>query len=122
MYLLVLWWLAGCTAQQISNPEGIAAPYTNRLVEVANPYLRQHGYDPVNWRHWDQETLAEARHVQRPLLLVLGFSASYWCQRMHEQCYLDTEVADLMNRAYIPVLIDREARPDLDAALSVAFC
>jgi uncharacterized protein len=121
MYLLVLWWLAGCTAQQISNPEGIAAPYTNRLVEAANPYLRQHGYDPVNWRHWDQETLAEARHVQRPLLLVLGFSASYWCQRMHEQCYLDTEVADLMNRAYIPVLIDREARPDLDAAL-MAWC
>lgn len=121
MCLLVLWWLAGCTAQQISNPEGIAAPYTNRLVEANNPYLRQHGYDPVNWRDWNQETLAEARQVQRPLLLVLGFSASYWCQRMREQCYLDTVVADLMNRAYLPVLIDREARPDLDAAF-MALC
>jgi len=121
MCLLLLWWLAGCTAQQISNPEGMAAPYTNRLVEAENPYLRQHGYDPVNWRHWNQATLAEARQVQRPLLLVLGYSASYWCQRMREQCYLDTVVADLMNRSFIPVLIDREARPDLDAAF-MALC
>jgi hypothetical protein len=111
----------GCTAQQIGNPDWGADPFTNPLVEAESPFLQRHGHDPVEWREWRAETLEEAQRSGKPLLVAVGFSASYWCQRMQQRCYRDTVVADLMNRAYIPVLIDREVRPDLDARF-LALC
>ncbi len=87
----------------------------NRLENSASPYLRQHAHNPVNWYPWSDEALLEARHAQRLMIVSIGYSACHWCHVMERESFENEEVAALMNRHYVSIKIDREARPDLDA-------
>jgi len=87
----------------------------NRLQNSASPYLRQHAHNPVNWYPWSDEALLEARHSQRLMIVSIGYSACHWCHVMERESFENEEVAALMNRHFVSIKIDREARPDLDA-------
>jgi uncharacterized protein YyaL (SSP411 family) len=93
-----------------------AAP-ANRLAGLPSPYLALHANDPVAWRPWNAEALAEARRRKVPLLVSVGFFACRWCHVLHRESYLDREIAALINRHFIPVKVDREIDGALDAAL-----
>ncbi len=86
----------------------------NRLQHATSPYLQQHAANPVDWRPWGEEALAEARHLGRPIFLSIGYSACHWCHVMAHESFEDSETASLLNRSFIPVKVDREERPDLD--------
>ncbi len=90
-----------------------AAP---RLAGETSPYLRLHAQDPVDWRSWGDAALAEASRANRPILLAVGYFACRWCHVMQRESYLDPAIAEIVNREFIPVLVDREERPDVDAA------
>ncbi|NLY30227.1 MAG: thioredoxin domain-containing protein [Firmicutes bacterium] len=79
-----------------------------------SPYLRQHAADPVDWQPWNDETLKLAREMQRPILLSIGYSACHWCHVMQRESFQNQEIAELMNKHFIPIKVDREERPDLD--------
>ena len=87
----------------------------NRLVEATSPYLLQHKDNPVDWREWGEEVFAEARARDVPVLLSVGYSACHWCHVMAHESFEDPETADLMNRLYVNVKVDREERPDVDS-------
>ena len=87
----------------------------NRLANETSPYLLQHKDNPVDWYPWGQEALARAREEDRPILLSIGYSACHWCHVMERESFEDPETAALMNRLFVPVKLDREERPDLDA-------
>jgi uncharacterized protein YyaL (SSP411 family) len=87
----------------------------NRLASETSPYLRQHAGNPVDWRPWGEEALAEARASDRPLLVSIGYSACHWCHVMERESFEDPAIAELMNRWFVCVKVDREERPDVDA-------
>jgi len=86
----------------------------NLLGEATSPYLLQHANNPVHWRPWGAEALAEARETGRPILLSIGYAACHWCHVMAHESFEDPEIAALMNRLYVSIKLDREERPDID--------
>ncbi len=87
----------------------------NRLADETSPYLLQHAANPVEWYPWGDEALGRARDEDRPILLSIGYSACHWCHVMAHESFEDPETAELMNRLFVNVKVDREERPDLDA-------
>ena len=86
----------------------------NRLARAASPYLLQHADDPVDWQEWGDEAFAEARRRAVPILLSVGYAACHWCHVMAAESFPDPATADLMNRWFVSVKVDREERPDVD--------
>ncbi|WP_243440038.1 thioredoxin domain-containing protein [Fundidesulfovibrio soli] len=87
----------------------------NALITEKSPYLLQHAHNPVDWRPWGPEAFATARAENKPLFLSIGYSTCHWCHVMERECFEDEDVAALLNSVAVPVKIDREERPDLDA-------
>ncbi len=92
-------------------------PLKNQLAGHPSPYLAMHGHDPVAWQAWGETALRRARESGKPLYLSSGYFACYWCHVMQHESYADPEVAKWLNRYFIPVKIDRELQPGLDAYL-----
>ncbi|BAN33880.1 hypothetical protein SCD_n00031 [Sulfuricella denitrificans skB26] len=86
----------------------------NHLVSESSPYLQQHADNPVNWHPWCEQALALAREQDKPILLSVGYSTCHWCHVMAHESFEDQTTADLINRDYIAIKVDREERPDLD--------
>ncbi|CAG1001399.1 partial protein-disulfide reductase (glutathione), partial [Rhodocyclaceae bacterium] len=86
----------------------------NRLSGETSPYLLQHAANPVAWQPWDEAALAEARRDDRPILLSIGYSACHWCHVMAHESFEDPATAEVMNRLFVNIKVDREERPDLD--------
>ena len=86
----------------------------NLLGAETSPYLLQHQDNPVHWRPWGPEALAEAKAGDKPILLSVGYSACHWCHVMAHESFEDEETAQLMNRLFVNIKVDREERPDLD--------
>ena len=86
----------------------------NQLGAETSPYLLQHQDNPVHWRPWGPEALAEAKANDKPILLSVGYSACHWCHVMAHESFEDEETAQLMNRLFVNIKVDREERPDLD--------
>ncbi|MCC6810409.1 MAG: thioredoxin domain-containing protein [Deltaproteobacteria bacterium] len=87
----------------------------NRLIHETSPYLLQHAHNPVDWYPWGDEAFARAKREQRPILLSIGYSTCHWCHVMEHESFEDPEIAEVMNRLYVSVKVDREERPDVDA-------
>ncbi|MEU1428052.1 thioredoxin domain-containing protein [Nocardia sp. NPDC005746] len=87
----------------------------NRLGTATSPYLRQHAGNPVHWREWDAEALAEAAARDVPILLSIGYASCHWCHVMAHESFEDEATAELMNENFVCIKVDREERPDLDA-------
>ncbi len=88
--------------------------HTNRLADATSPYLLQHAHNPVDWFPWGEEALARARDEGKPILLSIGYSACHWCHVMERESFEDEAIAELMNRHFVSIKVDREERPDLD--------
>lgn len=86
----------------------------NRLGGEESPYLLQHADNPVDWYPWGPEALNRAREEDRPILLSIGYSACHWCHVMEAESFSDPEIAQVMNRHFVCIKVDREERPDLD--------
>jgi uncharacterized protein YyaL (SSP411 family) len=92
----------------------------NRLSSETSPYLRQHAEDPVHWHTWGEAALRESAESRRPILLSIGYAACHWCHVMHQESFVDPEIAEQMNRDFVCIKVDREERPDLDRIYQLA--
>lgn len=88
--------------------------YTNDLVNETSPYLLQHAHNPVNWNPWNEETLTEAKTENKLILISVGYAACHWCHVMEHESFEDSLVAQVMNKNFINIKVDREERPDVD--------
>jgi len=86
----------------------------NRLARETSPYLLQHARNPVDWFPWGPEALEKARREDKPIFLSIGYSACHWCHVMAHESFENAAVAEVMNRLYVNIKVDREERPDLD--------
>ncbi len=96
-----------------SDMEDDKAP-ANRLAGESSPYLRLHQHNPVDWYPWGEEALERARRQDRPIFLSVGYSTCYWCHVMERESFSQQPIAELMNRAFVNIKVDREERPELD--------
>lgn len=86
----------------------------NRLIHETSPYLLQHAHNPVDWYPYGEEAFAAARESNRPLLISIGYSACHWCHVMEHESFSKPEIAEVMNRNFVCIKVDREERPDVD--------
>jgi uncharacterized protein len=89
--------------------------HTNRLAAETSPYLLQHAHNPVDWYAWGHEALAKAKTDDKPIFLSIGYAACHWCHVMERESFEDEATAALLNANFVPIKVDREERPDLDA-------
>ncbi len=93
----------------------------NILSEDPSPYLQQHKNNPVHWQTWNEVSLNQARTQKKPILLSIGYSSCHWCHVMAYESFEDQSTADLMNKFFINIKVDREERPDLDFVFQSSF-
>ncbi|MFD2721649.1 thioredoxin domain-containing protein [Hymenobacter monticola] len=91
-----------------------ASPFTNRLAQETSPYLQQHAHNPVDWYPWGPEALNRAKVEQKPILVSIGYAACHWCHVMERESFENDAVAEVMNRHFVCIKVDREERPDVD--------
>src|ERR1700728_3089230 len=87
----------------------------NRLKNSASPYLRSAAHQPIDWNEWGEEAFAKARGEERPVLRDIGAVWCHWCHVIDRESYENPEIAAMINKLYIPVKVDRDERPDVDA-------
>jgi uncharacterized protein len=87
---------------------------SNQLASEISQYLLQHAENPVQWHAWNAEALELARARQAPIFLSIGYSSCHWCHVMAHESFEDRRIADLLNKHFVSIKVDREERPDLD--------
>ncbi|MBA2432467.1 MAG: thioredoxin domain-containing protein, partial [Chthoniobacterales bacterium] len=90
------------------------SPRRNRLASEKSPYLLQHADNPVDWLPWGEEAFARARTEQKPIFLSVGYSTCHWCHVMAHESFEEEATAEIMNREFVNIKVDREERPDVD--------
>ena len=93
----------------------------NHLKSETSPYLLQHAENPVDWYPWGEEAFCRAREEDKPVFLSIGYSACHWCHVMAHESFEDQETAELLNRWFVSIKVDREERPDVDSVY-MAVC
>lgn len=88
---------------------------SNRLKDETSPYLLQHAKHPIDWYPWCDEAFEKAQEQDKPIFLSIGYSTCHWCHVMAHESFENQETADILNRHYICIKVDREARPDIDS-------
>ncbi|MEI2827297.1 MAG: thioredoxin domain-containing protein [Dermatophilaceae bacterium] len=91
-----------------------------RLAAALSPYLRQHADNPVDWWEWGPEAFAEARRLDIPILLSVGYAACHWCHVMAHESFEADDVAAALDGRFVAIKVDREERPDVDAIYMAA--
>ena len=93
----------------------------NRLKDQTSPYLLQHADNPVDWYPWGQEAFDKAKQEDKPVFLSIGYSTCHWCHVMARESFEDPQIAEILNRHFVPVKVDKEERPDIDS-IYMAVC
>jgi uncharacterized protein YyaL (SSP411 family) len=86
----------------------------NRLAGEKSPYLLQHAENPVDWYPWGEEAFSKASREEKPIFLSIGYSTCHWCHVMERESFEQKDVAELLNRSFVSIKVDREERPDID--------
>src|ERR1700731_3190791 len=86
----------------------------NRLGIEKSPYLLQHAHNPVDWYPWGDEAFEKARREDKPIFLSIGYSTCHWCHVMERESFESEEIAEMINRSFVPIKVDREERADVD--------
>ena len=88
---------------------------SNQLKSETSPYLLQHAENPVNWYPWCEEAFEKAKTENKPIFLSIGYSTCHWCHVMAHESFEDNKTAEILNKYFISIKVDREERPDIDS-------
>ena len=88
---------------------------SNRLASETSPYLREHAENPVDWYPWGEAAFEKAQREDKPVFLSIGYSTCHWCHVMAAESFENARVAEVLNKYYVAVKVDREERPDIDS-------
>jgi hypothetical protein len=109
----------GASAQETTQRPD-PAPLHNELAQASSPYLRSAAQQPVAWQQWGPKAFALAAALDRPIWLDIGAIWCHWCHVMDRESYESPEIAALINQHFVPIKVDRDERPDIDARYQAA--
>jgi uncharacterized protein YyaL (SSP411 family) len=92
----------------------IVSLYANHLSNETSPYLKQHKNDLIDWYPWGEQPLKKAKKQNKLILLSIGYSTCHWCHEMAKESYNDKKIAEILNKFYICIKIDKEEYPHID--------
>ncbi|WP_275099688.1 DUF255 domain-containing protein [Sedimenticola hydrogenitrophicus] len=101
------------------RPDG-SPRYTNRLILEDSPYLIQHAHNPVDWYAWGAEAFEKAKRENKPIFLSIGYATCHWCHVMERESFENPAIAELLNRHFVAIKVDRERRPEVDQTYMTA--
>ena len=87
----------------------------NKLIDETSPYLLQHAENPVDWYPWGEEAFNKAKSEDKPIFLSIGYSTCHWCHVMAHESFENQETADILNKYFVSIKVDKEERPDIDS-------
>lgn len=87
----------------------------NHLSTSTSAYLKSAAHQPVSWWAWGPDAFAEAKRLDRPILLDIGAVWCHWCHVMDGESYEDPAIAELLAEGFVCIKVDRDERPDVDA-------
>ena len=93
----------------------------NRLKDSASPYLRSAAHQPIDWHEWGDRAFARAKSEDKPVLLDIGAVWCHWCHVIDRESYENPAIAKIINEHFVPVKVDRDERPDVDARYQSAI-
>ena len=73
------------------------------------------GGTKINWLEWGSEAFSHAKKEDKPILLDISAVWCHWCHVMDNTTYSDNEVAKIINEKFIPIKVDNDKRPDVNA-------
>ena len=111
---LLFFFLISCGGSDEKNKGIKVHKHTNRLINETSPYLLQHAHNPVDWYSWSEEAFKKAQEENKPIFLSIGYSSCHWCHVMEHESFENEEIAEIMNKNFINIKVDREERPDVD--------
>ena len=85
------------------------------LADSRSPFLQHGAKQPVAWLPWSEQAFRLAREHDKPILLDIGAVWCHWCHVMDRESYENADIAALINELFVPVKVDRDERPDVDA-------
>jgi len=88
---------------------------SNHLINEKSAYLLDHAENPIDWYPWGEAAFEKARSEDKPVFLSIGYSACHWCHVMAEESFADAAVAEILNKNYVAIKVDREERGDVDS-------
>ena len=116
LLMLVVAMRSSTAAWADQRPPAPSPAFTNHLAGERSPYLLQHAHNPVDWYPWGPQAFEKARKEDKPVFLSIGYSTCHWCHVMERESFEDPQIAKLINEYFIAIKVDREERPDVDAA------
>ncbi|MEZ6141413.1 MAG: DUF255 domain-containing protein [Zavarzinella sp.] len=105
----------------VSSMEPAKKGPPNRLAKESSPYLLQHAYNPVDWYPWGPEAFAKAKKEGKLIFLSIGYSSCHWCHVMEKESFSNKVIADILNKHFVCIKVDREERPDIDELYMTAL-
>ena len=85
-----------------------------------SPYFRSHATNPVKWQPWGEAAFEKARKEEKPIFLSIGYASCHWCHVMERESFTSEAIAATLNKHFVPILVDREEHPEVDATY-IAF-
>ena len=104
----------GDASPALKQDDAAALP-AGALKDASSRYLREAAPGPIRWQPWSDATFALAHKLKRPMLIDIGAVWCHWCHVMDDTTYSNPSVAAVLNSRYVPVKVDMDARPDVDA-------
>src|SRR5262245_12337489 len=120
MRLFLAVWAVIAMSAVAAEPKKDAGP-ANRLAKESSPYLLQHAHNPVDWYPWGPEAFEKAKKDKKMIFLSIGYSSCHWCHVMERESFQDKEVAEILNKHFVCIKVDREERPDVDEIYMTAL-
>jgi len=112
----LLFLLLTVSACSVAEAQSVGKSGGWRLAAESSPYLQLHADNPVEWYPWGEAAFAKARRENKPLFISVGYFTCHWCHVMARESFSNPEIARLLNEGFVSIKIDREQRPDIDAA------
>ena len=101
-------------AEAATELTDVPAESANELKDEGSPYLQQHAHNPVHWYPWESRALKKAKQEHKPIFLSIGYSTCHWCHVMAHESFENDKIAQLINKDFIAIKVDREELPHLD--------
>ena len=84
------------------------------IEDQLSPFLQFCKDSPIDWYPWDFDSIEEARKVNKPIFLSIGYAVCYWCFRMEKEVFSHPDVAQFFNQNFLCIKLDKDEHPHVD--------
>ncbi|KAL7962336.1 hypothetical protein V8C34DRAFT_181191 [Trichoderma compactum] len=89
-------------------------PLQNCAKDGKSPFIKAYADSLVAWQLLDNDAVERARRENKLIFLHIGYRACHFSRLMAFESFSNADCAAVLNQSFVPIIIDREVRPDID--------